>query len=378
MRIISSVFYIFLLLSFFSSNLDAKKRGNWGDSKRTSKKVSSFKQTHKISKFRGRTSFDQARDLKAKKSRAKKSFRQYQESKNSENSLVSQQISSSNIPRNESQNMRYSNLPEIDIEMANSRPPAQTYFKTRKSNIPKYSPAINGIYIIIAFILIIGMLLWFFSKQKSKRPIYELPLDIRLGGIIDLESIATRLLLNRDNLQMVTPKTLKGYITSIGTIKLDDDLSIYNVYASENIDDEKSIFTLKIELLKGVISVVKIFTHYETIYPSTVSEWEKWLDGDENNYPNIGGLEFKTPSEVEYERIWERGIEETVRTKFIESISTENTNIETLNIVSLYGRELETKEIEFLYVSNIEDADLNNFIKIELGLAVKESELVII
>jgi|GEM_PF-2394051 len=369
MRITSSVFAIVLLLSFFSSNLDAKKRSGWGGSKLLSKKQS-FKQTKKISKSRGRTSFDKARDLKMKQSRAKKSFRQYRESKEVEKVVESQKKYFAPVSP--------TNSTSHNFRTSNTQPPAQDYFNQQKRKLPKYTPAINGTYIVVAFILIIGILLWFFAKQKSKRPIQELPLDIRLGGIIDLESISTRLLLNRDSLNMLPPKILKGYITSIGTIKLDDDLNIYNVYASENIDDDKPIFTLKIEMLKGVISVVKVFTHYETIYPSTVSEWEKWLDGDEENYPNIGGLTFKTPSDIEYARIWEPEVEETVRTKFIESISTENTNIETLNIVSLYGRELETKEIEFLYVSNIEDADLNNFIKIELGLAIKESELIII
>jgi len=255
--------------------------------------------------------------------------------------------------------------------------PPQTYFPiSKREEIPPFK--VDSLYIVIGFTVAIGGILYFLSYRKRKKPIKELPLDIRLGGIVDLEALQKRFEANKKNFNMNIPHTLKGYITAIGEVQLDDDLQIYNIYISENIDSKTPIFTLKIELIDNVISVAKIFTLFEKIYPSTVKDWEKWLDGDADNYPYIGGLIFTLQSGVKYKRVWKQGVEEVVRTKFIENISQEGSHIETLNIVSLYGRELDNGEIEYLYLSNIEDSNLNNFIKIELGIAVKESELVIL
>lgn len=227
-------------------------------------------------------------------------------------------------------------------------------------------------------ILVFGSTLFIFLRyKKNKRPIKELPLDVRLGGVVDLEAISNRLISNRGKFQMDLPKNLKGYITAVGTIKLDENLHIYNVYVSDKIDSKNFLYTLKIELVNGVISVAKLFTHFNTINPKTVKEWEEWLDGDEDKYPKIGGLEIQLDGFV-YKRIWEKDKDEIVRTKYIENIIKDFDHSETLNIVSLYGRELEGGEIEFAYISNIEDAELNNYIRIELGVAVRENELVVL
>jgi len=232
----------------------------------------------------------------------------------------------------------------------------------------------------VFIILFLGTILFIFLKyRKSKRPIKELPLDVRLGGVVNLDAITNRLISNRGKFLMNIPKYLKGYITAIGTIKLDDNIHIYNVYVSDKIDSKNYLYVLKIELVSGVISVAKLLTHYETINPRTVREWESWLDGDEENHPKIGGLQIEIDGNV-YKRIWEHGVEEIVRTKYIENIVRDNGHSETLNIVSLYGRELEGSEgeIEYAYISNIEDAELNNYIKIELGVAIRENELVVL
>jgi hypothetical protein len=49
-----------------------------------------------------------------------------------------------------------------------------------------------------------------------------------------------------------------------------------------------------------------------------------------------------------------------------------------MNISSLYSRKLPAGETEYLYLSNVEDFELHNYIKIELGLAISESELEVI
>lgn len=362
MRLFSSILSITIILSLSISQLDAKKRGGWSGSKRSSKK-SSFTTRYKSSSPSFSSSFDRERDNKAKERRSSSAYKEYVASKNT--------LSQSN--NHNSQTPKSGGRPEIDIDI---ELPSQTYFPTSREQ--RISSPVNSLYVIIGFVVIIGGVLYILSYRKRKKPIKELPLDIRLGGIVDLDALETRFTLNRDNFKMKIPRTLKGYITAIGEVQLDHDLQIYNVYVSENIDDREPMFTLKIELVNNVISVAKIFTVFEKVYPSTVKDWEEWLDGDADNYPYLGGLEFGIQSGEIFKRVWESGVEEVVRTKFIENVSKEDSHIETLNIVSLYGRELDNGEIEYLYLSNIEDSNLNNFIKIELGIAVKESELVVI
>ena len=254
--------------------------------------------------------------------------------------------------------------------------PQQSYFPVSHKKI--VSPPINVGYLLGGFLLISGTTLYLLSRKKKRQPIKELPLDLRLGGIVDLEALEKRFKKNQENFRMRIPRALKGYITAIGEVELDDDIQIYNIYVSENIDDEQPIFTLRIEVIENIISVAKLFTLFEKIQPSNMREWERWLDGSPDEPPYLGGLEFSIRSGETYKRVWESGVDEVVRTKFIENIITEKGNYETLNIVSLYGRELEHGEIEFLYLANIEDANLSNFSRIELGIAVKESELVVI
>jgi hypothetical protein len=388
MRVLAHFLSLALLLSFTVSDLDAKKRSSWGGSKKSSKSFISKKR--KVSKNSiASSSFDRARDKKAKQSRSNSSYKEYQAQK----SAPSQQYSgTSTYSRRDgaiaggvaggvigATTAAASQQPKIDIDLEF---PSDNYFRDetqyRSHSSQSIESGFDSLIVIVIFIIAIAILFSFFRQKKRKPVQKELPLDIRIGGIVDIEAIENRLIVNRNNFKMKIPKSLKGYITGVGEIRLDDSMEIYNVYVSENIDDPDPLFILKIEMLSGSISVAKIFTSYETIYPSTVEEWEEWLDGDEENYPYIGGLEFTSPDGVEYQRVWEQGVEETVRSKFIEKVTKESGTSETLNIVSLYGRELENGEIEYLYLSNREDAELNNFIQIELGIAIKENELIIV
>jgi hypothetical protein len=254
--------------------------------------------------------------------------------------------------------------------------PHQSYFENDKI-VKNRTNSVNSIYALLAILTPLLIAIFLLKREKEKRPIKELPLDVRIGGVVDLESLKSRFELNKDKFKMVIPKTLKGYITAIGKIKLDENMLIYNVYVSENINSENSLFTLKLEVSNGVITVVKLLTLYDKIYPRGVKDWEKWLDGDADKHPIIGDLQFTTKAGIVYKRVWENGVNEAVRSKFIENLQKDSSHFETLNIVSLYGRDLGDGEIEFLYLSNIEDYELNNFVKVELGIAVRESELLV-
>ncbi|EJF06591.1 Protein of unknown function (DUF2491) [Thiovulum sp. ES] len=237
--------------------------------------------------------------------------------------------------------------------------------------------------LISIFLVIIGAIFYISLNKKrefknSTKSPKEFPLDLRVGGIVDVSSIQKRLLLNKKRLQMKIPQNLKGYVQSVGFIELDDEMQIFNVDVSENIDDKEPQFSLQVEVVKKDISAVKLFTNYGNIYPKNIAEWEEWIDGNEEKQPNIGGTEFITQTGINYHRVWNSGSDEVVRSKFIEKIINNiDEEKDVVSITSLYSREIEN-EIEYLSVSNIEDSEMNNFIQIRLGIVIRENELEIV
>jgi len=235
--------------------------------------------------------------------------------------------------------------------------------------------------VILIILVILGVLYFILSKKSKenrKRVKEKLPIDLRMGAIVDLTAIETRLIINRENYLFNKPESLKGYVTSIGEVILDEDMKVYNLYISKTIDEKDHIFYIKFEIYKNRISNIKLFIEYEEVNPSTVEEWEEWLDGTEDLYPYIGGVDFSTPDGVAYKRVWERDIDEVVRSKFIEKFSIDGKESETLNMATLYDRKFQNGEVEYLYLLNIEDSELNNFIRLDLGIEIEQSELQIL
>jgi hypothetical protein len=391
-----AVLLSFLLLSGVATELLAKKSG-WGGSKRT-KNYSSKKSVSR--KSRG-SSFDRARSLKMARDRSTSSHREYQakrealEEKNSLKPNYSHQnsgyngavaggvigtgvaVASSTTPSNGGEL-------EIEYEVHNHYYGDRTVEESRESSVEKVSSNSSGvpsIAIILIVILLLSGLYYLLSKRsrENRKKIKEkLPIDIRVGAIVDLTSIETRFIINRENYLFSKPETLKGYVTSIGEVILDEDMKIYNLYVSKEIDSKESIFYIKIEIYKNRISNIKLFTEYEEVNPSTVEEWEEWLDGTEDLYPLLGGIDFSTPDGRSYSRVWERGIDEVVRSKFIEKFSVDGEDSETLNMTTLYDKQFNNGEVEYLYLLNIEDSELNNFIRMDLGIEIDEGELQIL
>jgi hypothetical protein len=369
--------FLITTLFFNFTELQAKKRSSWGGSKKAS-----FSSKQKISKSSTKTtSFDKKRAEKIKQAKSQEAYKKYKDQK--ENSAVAEKGNSGAIATGTGIGSTTAIAVANSVNSANSNSNYSNHFNSYSSN-HTVSQGFNGWIIILLFILIFGGILFFSLKKKGevRKKILtpkEFPLDLRVGGIVDVESIRPRLLINKNNFQMKVPKILKGYVKSVGFIELDEELQIFNVSVSENIDENEPAFNLRIEVLNKDISSVKLYTLYEKIYPQTVSEWEEWLDGDEEHYPNIGGLDFSIPSGVSYNRVWNAGSDEVVRSKFVEKvIEAGDKSKDTMNISSLYSRPIENDEAEFLYVSNVEDSELNNFIKIEIGITIRETELEII
>jgi len=263
--------------------------------------------------------------------------------------------------------------------------------------------SLNSINDFFTYVIFIGILLFLiymitkiFKKKKNndsqnseefnevqKIDSKNLPLGLRLNGLIDVSAINTQLILNRNILEIKDFSTLKGYIASIGEINLDSNLKIYKVYVSENVDEEDVIFRIEIEMLNENISNIKIFKNYAEIYPETAEEWQEWLDGDDENYPNIGGVDFSTPNGKFYTRIWQEDSEETVRYNYIEyryikSFDEKPQTIE--HSATLYGRDLDSMNTkEYLLASHfVNHGSEESLISIDLGLEITQTDLNII
>jgi hypothetical protein len=250
--------------------------------------------------------------------------------------------------------------------------------------------------LIILFIYIFIKATGFFNKKKSSTKIdaeeldlKKLPLNIRLGGIIDISAINTFLISNRTSLELNNFDSFKGYIRSIGKIKLNSDLTIYKIYISKEIDSPKDeiIFRLEIELINDEVQNIKIFKKYADIFPNSLEEWQEWLDGDDENYPNIGGLDFTTPNEKFYTRLWEENNENTVRYDFDESKYDDSSSIKNKQSIlikhsaTLYYREINNsnKSREYLFASHIiNEKEQLSFIQIDLGLEINQTDINII
>jgi cbb3-type cytochrome oxidase subunit 3 len=360
-------FSLLIILLIFSVEIEAKKRNSWGNSKK-----SSFKSKKKISKSSRKSSFDKKREEKLKKERSSKSYSEYlakkealKNSKNVENKVAS---SGTTVINN-----------NIEIEFEND----DYEYRKRGFQNHKVSKGFNSLFVILIFVVLVGII--FFISFKRKKEIVdiaktpkEMPLDLRVGGIVDVESVRKRLLLNKTKLQMKIPRILKGYVQSVGFIELDEEMQIFNVAVTENIDDTKPQFSLQVEVLNRDVSSVKLYTNHKTIYPKNVDEWEEWLDGNEERPPLIGAKDFTTENGNIYSRVWDSGGDEVVRSKFIEKIVSNNEDEKDLiNITSLYDRDT-GNEIEYLSVSNIEDFEMNNFIQIKMGITIRENELEIV
>jgi hypothetical protein len=383
----------FLLISGVSTELLAKKSG-WGGSKRT-KNYNSRKSVNRKSVG---SSFDRARSLKIARDRSTSSYKEYRAKKESSSkpnyshSSNSGAVAGGVVGATTAVAAASSSTPstpssgdfEIEYEIHNHYYDDSAVEEKPVNSLPETpqnSGGVPSIAVILIVVLLLGGLYYLLSKRsrENRKKIKEkLPIDIRVGAIVDLTSIETRFIINRENYLLSKPEALKGYVTSIGEVILDEDMKIYNLYVSKEIDSKESVFYIKVEIYKNRISNIKLFTQYEEVNPSTVEQWEEWLDGTEDLYPLLGGIDFSTPDGRNYSRVWERGIDEVVRSKFIEKFSIDGEDSETLNMTTLYDKRFSNGEVEYLYILNIEDSELNNFIRIDLGIEIDEGELQIL
>lgn len=231
-----------------------------------------------------------------------------------------------------------------------------------------------------------GETLWDKITKKPKERIDKnFPLGIRLNSKVELKGLNSKFILAKDKFEISKPKSFSCRVGALGEIELNNSIKIYRVYLVPDSGDERDIFFIEIGTYNNRVDDIKMFVKSDEVYPDSKQEWQSWLDGDEENYANIGGPDFMTPSEKTYNRLWDSESEEEVQVEFIEKLYDEpyDKSIEIFNNrACLYGRHIDendkNSQIEYLLVSAVEDEKGDALIEIYLGIDLTEADLNII
>jgi len=229
-----------------------------------------------------------------------------------------------------------------------------------------------------------------FSDEELKQRVdKDWPLDLRINAGIEL-SVKSKFIINRDTLKMQEPRSLKGRVIAVSVSDIseeeDESLMQYRAFILPEDGSEDDIFVLEIGVEDKQVISTRLWTLLEEINPSSPEEIAKWLDGDEENYPYIGGPDFNVPHlEVVYDRIYvpEAGCDIIIQEydeKIISSPFGEDTKV-VKNIMCLYGRylneEVENSVVEYLSVCALEDEDGLD-IELWLGIDILEADVKVI
>lgn len=146
-------------------------------------------------------------------------------------------------------------------------------------------------------------------KANNETKIDEnLPLGIRVGGMLEIDIPQSSLVLCRGDIVMKKPPK-RGIIFSIGIEPLESDLKIIRVYYSKSVDepdDVSEVAFLQVELKGKTILETKVFTldnEFDLTEDDSDSVFDNgdgtftasipfWLSGDQ---PILGGPEFQIP-----------------------------------------------------------------------------------
>ena len=228
---------------------------------------------------------------------------------------------------------------------------------------------------------------WNESPQpESKRIDRDLPLGMRLGGMIQIPEVD--FILYGDKLKMKPPATDLAVI-GIGTFAIGKFAGYRFYLKTEGAED---FFMLQIMKTPGspTIDDCKFFSLWDEIYPDG---WDFWL-GEDDGY--IGYSAFDLQDSTRYFRVWENPqAQKTVQDDGKEHIThippvdfQETTNFDpwgndthySNNESMLYGRELEGVTdgmTEFLLVSCVSEGD-DASVQLYVGVPVAPSTIKIV
>lgn len=156
-----------------------------------------------------------------------------------------------------------------------------------------------------------------YREGKEPRIDENLPFDLRVGGMIELDIPLSSWVLVRGDIAMKKPAK-RGKIFAIGKIDLGSDLHIIRVYYSKSVEENSDIAGisfLQIEMEADKVLETKIFTldnefdltddDSEVVFDNgdgtLTASIPLWINSDE---PILGAPEFYIPNEDEEKDEW--------------------------------------------------------------------------
>ncbi|MBI5251096.1 MAG: DUF2491 family protein [Desulfomonile tiedjei] len=220
-----------------------------------------------------------------------------------------------------------------------------------------------------------------YQKGRQERVDRDLPLGIRIGGIVEIPEVD--FILGGDNLKIKHPGS-SNVVSSYGSYPVGDS-RVHRFY----LDAQDLIYILQIVTdRQKAVEECKLFMPYDEVYPD---DWDFWL-GERDGY--IGYEIFQTQDGVQYFRVWgsdeasvvveedEQGnqITRIQPFEFIETIhlTPYGDQNETVKYDSmLYGRHVNENVDEYLIVSAVNEKD-GASVQIMVGIELQPASIKVI
>lgn len=242
-----------------------------------------------------------------------------------------------------------------------------------------------------------------FEKWKAyKEPKFDenLPLGVRVGGMLEIDIPQSNFVLCRGDIAMKKPSK-RGIIFSIGIEHLEDDLKIIRAYYSKSIDepdDVSEVAFLQIEMEGKTILETKVFTLdnefdltedisqvvFDNGDGTLTASIPFWLSGEQ---PILGGPEFNIPKDDEdiwpFTRVSKPNLSQQVIEKRIETLyssSSEKSGITMKLTFAEYHRLFKNPKAfsgrEYCTV-RLNETTENVSIEVYLGVSVEKSKITV-
>ena len=199
-----------------------------------------------------------------------------------------------------------------------------------------------------------------FFRKKKQRVDENLPLRVKLGGLIELDE---PVLLSYHGLMQFEFPRFPASVETIGKIDLGDDVFAYRCYL------EKTEAFLQIVTENDEIAECRLYVLDREIYPGSDADWDLWID-PETGIVGSPEVLHGEPEELPYTREWVDGEHQAdpvhIRERFLKDPYGEDSVVEEQQAMSYFR----------VAAGNPEDSDdtdrVDEFLLISVGDGVVE------
>ncbi|MBT5871875.1 MAG: DUF2491 family protein [Candidatus Latescibacteria bacterium] len=212
-------------------------------------------------------------------------------------------------------------------------------------------------------------------KRKKKRVDENLPLKVKIGGLIELDEPA--LLAYHGLIQFEFPR-FPAVVETVGKIDLGGNVFAHRCYL------EKAESFLQIVTENDVVAECRLYVLDREIYPSSDADWDLWID-PETGIVGSPDVLHGEPEELLYSREWVDGEYQAdpvhIRERFLKDPFGEDVVVEEQQAMSYFrvasgnpeDEEDPQRVDEFLLIS-VGDG----VVELYLGVDLLESEITVI